>query len=158
MEATLRFRVAGPDRPGAPVGSQIVTITVEVGNLSQDLRDLILMHVATDIHKHDPLPGQPFLAPETIPLNRWSEDPMDICHGELTEAGIMARGTWEDINTFVPDLITAEVATLEGLVNAILEDQNHLLGEDDGDKKLENDILPGLPEDEPDDADRWKNE
>jgi hypothetical protein len=157
MEATLRFKVSAPEGMDAQAQETIVTIKVEVASLEEELQDLILMHTATDIHKYQPPPEQRFSA-ETIPFNRWSEEPMDICHGEWTEGGITARGAWKDVDTFVPDFITAKEASLEGLVNAIVEDEATLYGEDGMTPEmleLENEMLHESEED-PDEGEEWK--
>jgi hypothetical protein len=122
MGVKLRFKVGDPDKPEQ---ARLETIDWEPANYDENTRELIRMAINFEEDFRELV-----ITAETIPINYWSGDTMDVCRFYfLKSAGnIFPSGKYVD-DKWVPNHIIAEEASFSSLVDALVEDQDRVLEE-----------------------------
>src|SRR5882762_5433203 len=110
MPDKLRFKVAVPDSPTAPLNDETVWIDFEPAFMDENLRRLVRSRINLEVTIMRDLMGDEQFSEGlsrggSIPSNYWAPEPMDVCKGEYNReaAGVMPKGHYESNGEWIPD-------------------------------------------------------
>jgi hypothetical protein len=128
MPYKLRFKVAVPDSPTAPLNDETVCIDFEPASMDENLRRLIRSRINLEVIMRDLMGDEQFrnafFQSGSIPLHYWAAEPMDVCKGKYDreEQTVLPKGHYESNGEWIPDHIIASAPTMDALLEALLED------------------------------------
>jgi len=135
MAYKLRFKVAIPDSPAAPLKDESVCVEFEPALMDDNLRRLVRSRINLEVIMRDLMGdeqfGKAFSQGGSIPLNYWAPIPMDVCKGEYNRqlGDIMPKGHYGVNGEWIPEHIVASAPTMDALITALLEDTDRICKE-----------------------------
>jgi hypothetical protein len=135
MPYKLRFKVAVPDSPTAPLKDETVCIDFEPALLDDNLRRLVRSRINLEVMVRGVMEDEQFRKAfsqgGSSPSLYWAAEPMDVCKGEYNheEQTVIPKGHYEPNGEWIPDHIVASAPTADALFDALLEDVDRVCEE-----------------------------